>query len=135
MTVLTEEMERLKDFHTHLGPYVVIGYRMGLIAKEKIGKPRRCEVYCGKKPPISCLIDGIQFSSGCTMGKGNIIIAGEGESRARFYKTDNEFLEIKLIPDLKRRIDKEMGIRDEEEASMEIALMNPEQMFHITRHP
>ncbi|MBU0607009.1 MAG: formylmethanofuran dehydrogenase subunit E family protein, partial [Armatimonadetes bacterium] len=31
-----------------------------------------CDVYCPDAPPPSCAMDGIQFASGCTLGKRNI---------------------------------------------------------------
>ena|SRR3989338_10290168 len=64
------------DFHGHLGPYLVLGILMGELAIKKL----RCKKHFGIgaivrgaiKKPVSCLIDGIQISTGCTYGKGNI---------------------------------------------------------------
>ena len=63
-------------FHGHLGPYLVLGILAGEIAIKKL----RCRKYldlfvkiwgAGKKPK-SCLIDGLQLSTGATYGKNNI---------------------------------------------------------------
>jgi len=67
----------LARFHGHLGPFIVIGYRMGRYALERFGNnpfALRATVYCSGITPQSCLVDGIQLGSGCTMGKGNIEI-------------------------------------------------------------
>jgi len=80
-------VEELAAFHGHLGPYLVIGYRMGRYAKNYFcGDPWRlkCTVYCSGTPPESCLADGIQAGSGCTLGKRNIEIATDGEVRCVF---------------------------------------------------
>ncbi|MBU2564921.1 MAG: formylmethanofuran dehydrogenase subunit E family protein, partial [Candidatus Thermoplasmatota archaeon] len=85
------ELENLKKFHGHLGPYAVIGLRMGKLAVEKMGvrgKKLKCVVRTGIKPPISCIIDGIQFSSSCTLGKGNIKVEDEGVAEAVFFRND-----------------------------------------------
>jgi formylmethanofuran dehydrogenase subunit E len=69
-------LDRLKEFHGHLGPYVVIGWRMGRKAMTELGVAKHfgvdCHVVCADEPPESCLIDGVQLATGCTMGKRNI---------------------------------------------------------------
>jgi formylmethanofuran dehydrogenase subunit E len=63
-------------FHGHLGPYLILGLKAGELALEKL----KCKKYFGlsvkvwgaNKRPKSCLIDGLQLSTGATYGKGNI---------------------------------------------------------------
>jgi len=63
-------------FHGHLGPYLILGILAGEFAVKKLG----CRKYFGlgvkvwgaNKKPKSCLIDGLQLSTGATYGKGNI---------------------------------------------------------------
>ena len=65
----------LARFHGHLGPYIVLGYRMGRYALSRSGDDPftiYARVYCSGTPPQSCLADGVQIGSGCTLGKGNI---------------------------------------------------------------
>ena len=82
-----ELLERLEDFHGHLGPYLVVGWRMGKTANEKLGKApfeMKSRVKTGGKTPLSCIVDGVQFSTGCTLGKGNIEITNEKKPKAVF---------------------------------------------------
>lgn len=85
---LKELIERGTEFHGHLGPFLVLGIRMGLLALRELGssghKEIEAAVKTGTTPPISCLIDGIQISTGCTMGKGNITTADLGRAEAAF---------------------------------------------------
>jgi len=64
--------------HGHLGPFLVAGIRMGLLALELLNSPGyfgiRAESGAGSITPQSCLNDGIQIGSGCTAGKGNLLI-------------------------------------------------------------
>lgn len=66
----------LKEFHGHLGPYVIAGYRLGTAALRRLGATKyfriRAEVWCPDRPPPSCAIDGVQVATGCTLGKQNI---------------------------------------------------------------
>ncbi|MFO8034276.1 MAG: formylmethanofuran dehydrogenase subunit E family protein, partial [Candidatus Bipolaricaulota bacterium] len=73
---LQRMIERGVELHGHLGPYLVAGIRMGLLALELLessgyfGLSAVSEA--GREPPRSCLSDGIQIGSGCTAGKGNL---------------------------------------------------------------
>ena len=90
----TEEWERVlltNEIHGHLGIYSTLGAKMGLRARELFGNPGHDTPltilsYAGEKPPVSCLNDGIQISTGATLGHGLIRIAVVDEARpeARF---------------------------------------------------
>jgi len=79
--------EDLAAFHGHLGPFIVIGYRIGRYARDHF-----CDdpfsltayVHCAGKPPESCLVDGVQLGSGCTLGKRNIEIVPDPEIKCVF---------------------------------------------------
>ena len=91
------DLNALKEFHGHLGPYLVAGARMGLIASEELSRDKlekHCIVRCSA-PPMSCLIDGIQFTSGCTYGTRRIVATSEGIPEAIFTHEDKE-LRIRL---------------------------------------
>jgi len=82
MSNLSPELESAKQFHGHLGPYLALGLRLGrtLIAELK---PRphfgmEVSVRGPMAPPPRCVLDGLQLSSGCTFGKGNLSLA-EGD--------------------------------------------------------
>jgi formylmethanofuran dehydrogenase subunit E len=73
----TRELEgRATEFHGHGGPFMIIGLRMGLVALDLLDSKGwfgiRCRAYLRWAPPYSCTIDGIQSSTGCTMGKHNL---------------------------------------------------------------
>ena len=131
--MLTVELENLKRFHGHLGPYVVVGFRMGQLAVEKLGvrgKELKCVVRTGINPPISCIIDGIQFSCSCTLGKGNISVENKDVAEAVFFKNDKK-IKIRLKDDIKNRIDKEMSKENEERLSLWVYEMDEERLFDI----
>src|SRR5271157_1580144 len=64
------------EFHGHLGPYLVLGILAGEAALKKLGAKKYfgldVEIRGASKKPKSCLIDGLQLSTGATYGKGNI---------------------------------------------------------------
>ncbi len=68
------------EFHGHLGVFSIVGAKMGIKARElfNVG-PDLLEVttFAGIKPPYSCLNDGIQVSTGATLGMGTIHLAAD----------------------------------------------------------
>jgi inosine-uridine nucleoside N-ribohydrolase/formylmethanofuran dehydrogenase subunit E len=66
------------EFHGHLGVFSIAGAKMGIKARElfNVG-PDQLEVttFAGTNPPYSCLNDGIQVSTGATLGMGTIHLA------------------------------------------------------------
>ncbi len=80
-------IEDLAAFHGHLGPYIVLGYRIGRYVRQHFCSDpfqMNAEVFCEGVPPQSCLADGIQIGSGCTLGKRNIEIVASEEIRCEF---------------------------------------------------
>jgi len=86
-----ELYEKGSEFHGHGGLFMAVGLRMGLLALQRLDARGwfniSCTAHLRWSPPDSCVIDGIQVSTGCTMGKHNIAvkeaegIASEFESK------------------------------------------------------
>ncbi len=85
-----ELFERAMEFHGHGGAFMVVGLRMGLTALRELEARGwfdiRCMVELTWRPPDSCVIDGIQSSTGCTMGKRNIEVSEKDGIAAEFTK-------------------------------------------------
>jgi formylmethanofuran dehydrogenase subunit E len=115
---LPEELAALQRFHGHLGVYVTLGLRMGAIGKRRFGhyKGLRALVESQPEPPMRCVLDGIQFSSGCTMGKGNIAFESATEPAVMFEK-EGRRLRIELKSGWREKIDREMSKEKEIEQS------------------
>ncbi|MGI0148915.1 MAG: FmdE family protein [Thermoplasmata archaeon] len=129
---LPEELAALQRFHGHLGVYVTLGLRMGAIGKRRFGlyKGLKATVRSQPEPPMRCLLDGIQFSSGCTMGKGNILLESGSEPEVAFEKEDRR-LRIALRPGWRQRIDREMSKDKEIEQSLYYYEIPEHEVFEI----
>lgn len=84
-------------FHGHLGPFLILGLRAGLRAVELFGRdPFKLKAIVALRRiiPYTCFLDGIQFSTGCTLGKGNIeVLEGDG-IMVRFIHENGELMLI-----------------------------------------
>jgi len=129
---LPEELAALQRFHGHLGVYVTLGLRMGAIGKRRFGlyKGLTATVRSQAEPPMRCVLDGIQFSSGCTMGKGNIVLEAGSEPEVDFEK-ENLRLRIVLRPGWRERIDREMSKDKELEQSLFYYEIPEHEVFEI----
>ena len=68
------------ELHRHLGVYSIIGVKMGILAREyfHIGVDEMTVVSrAGSTPPLSCMNDGLQVSTGATPGHGLLRVIDE----------------------------------------------------------
>ncbi len=71
------------EIHGHLGTYSIVGAKMGMKAREILNAEiDRIEVFsfAGNTPPLSCMNDGLQISTGATLGLGMIKINNDSVS-------------------------------------------------------
>lgn len=89
------------ELHGHLGIYAIIGVKMGLRVREfyNIGiDDIKIITYAGRKPPLSCMNDGLQVSTGGTLGHGLIFLADDSKTlpKALFsYKDRTVIIKLK----------------------------------------
>lgn len=84
--VLTNEL------HGHLGIYAIMGVKMGIAAVEQLGVSIgdiSIHSYAGVNPPVSCMNDGLQVSTGATFGHGLITSFPTAEPKAMADFTAN----------------------------------------------
>lgn len=68
------------EFHGHLGVYSIIGAKMGILARDYFGVSTdllEIWTYAGSVTPYSCFNDGLQVSTGATLGQGKIHLVNE----------------------------------------------------------
>jgi len=101
---IDELIERGTHLHGHLGPFLIAGIRMGLLALELLDSRGyfgiEAESQTGAITPLSCLTDGVQIGSGCTLGKGNIRVTDERRPRVHFSDKAGKRVTIELRPSI-----------------------------------
>jgi formylmethanofuran dehydrogenase subunit E len=103
-------------FHGHIGPFLAIGLRMGKIANEALGRDpmeTRASVVVEPRPPRSCIVDGIQYATGCTMGKGNIVIRPSPDEVTATFHMGQKSVEIRVKQALLDRIGRDLDGKPE----------------------
>lgn len=87
---LKSSLEKAAEFHGHLGPFLTIGVRMGLIGLKKMGKCNNNELAIDASLPLhipfSCIIDGLQVTTHCTVGNRKLSLKDSDSIQVKFKK-------------------------------------------------
>ena len=77
---ITPDLKPIIDFHGHLCPGLVLGYRAAKVGMELIHAiPSEDEELIAIVENNSCAVDAIQYITGCTFGKGNLFFRDYGK--------------------------------------------------------
>jgi formylmethanofuran dehydrogenase subunit E len=80
-------------FHGHYQPYIALAIRMGELAMNLL-KAKRHEISIisetGFRPTYSCMTDGLQLSTGSTIGNGKLKVEEKGVLAATFSKDEKQ---------------------------------------------
>ena len=104
LVVLTNEI------HGHLGIYSTLGAKMGLRALELFeqeGLTGDVSVvsFAGTEPPVSCFGDGLQVSTGATVGHGLFTVSEEPLKRPEaLFTCGGKTLSLRLKPEYEAKI-------------------------------
>jgi formylmethanofuran dehydrogenase subunit E len=84
-SISKELIEKTIAFHGHSCPGLAIGIRAAEWALKEIGKAPDEEIVAVVETDM-CGVDAIQFLTGCTFGKGNLIHKDYGKNAFTFYR-------------------------------------------------
>ena len=96
------------EIHGHLGTYSIIGAKMGVKACEYLdAETDRISVIsnAGNKPPLSCMNDGLQISTGATLGLGMIKISNDSiNTPSAIFTYNGKKVQIVLKKEIQKQI-------------------------------
>jgi pyrimidine-specific ribonucleoside hydrolase len=120
------------EFHGHLGVFSIVGAKMGIKARELFGVGAdviEVTTYAGTTPPYSCLNDGIQVSTGATLGMGTIHLATHGKTKpSAIFTYKNRSVRISLKKEYLEQVD-----ADIKEGILKFGLMD-DGYWKLIRH-
>lgn len=103
-------INRIIAFHGHFCPGLAIGIRASEVARVKLGKVESVDLVSIVETDM-CGVDAIQFLTGCTFGRGNLIHRDYGKMAFNFYnrKSGRGFRAL-LRPEMQENIVPELRI-------------------------
>ena len=84
--MIPEDLDAVVQFHGHFCPGLAIGVRAAELALREIGPRAADEEIVAIVESDMCGVDAIQFMTGCTFGKGNLIHLDYGKNAFTFIR-------------------------------------------------
>ncbi len=96
------------SFHGHECPGLAIGFKAveGAAAELNLVFSRDEEVVCFTEND-ACGVDAVQYMTGCTMGKGNLILKPTGKMAFTFYDRKNDRSVRLFLKEIKGKMSRE----------------------------
>lgn len=79
-------LDEVVEFHGHICPGLILGYRASIFAMKEFGERAKDEEIVAIVENNSCAVDAVQVITGCTFGKGNLIFRDYGKQVYTFIK-------------------------------------------------
>jgi len=100
------------ELHRHLGVFAIIGVKMGIRAREYFCTgvdEMTMTTHAGATPPLSCMNDGLQVSTGATPGHGLLTVSQEPPFiAAADFTHKNRTVRITLKKELAEKVTSEL---------------------------
>lgn len=131
------------DFHGHLGPFLVLGVRTGLVGLRELGLEKasaqlHVTVMLKYAVPLSCILDGIQTTTKCTVGNKRLVWKDSKEIEAEFLLMNSgRQVEVTINPAIVKELGRKLVKKTSEEEVRQLALeiaSRPESELFLVRH-
>ena len=133
---MTEELKaEIRDaakLHGHLGPFLVIGVRIGIAARKSLklenhenGKAWAL-VEVPLRTPFSCTLDGIQATTHCTIGNQRLKVRKSPRKISARFVTADETLTVTVNPEIVKEVKEQISKGATNESLAETIASTPE---------
>ena len=97
--VQTDSVERVVEFHGHMCGGLALGIRAAQVGLRELG-PDASGGLMAEVETSTCSVDAIQFLTGCTLGKGNLVHKDHGKNAYTFWRlADGKGVRVAAAPD------------------------------------
>jgi len=127
------------DLHGHFGPFLALGVRMGLFGLRELsvqqGHTRlTATVMLEYVVPFSCILDGIQISTRCTVGNARLVWKESKEIGAIFQLSSSQqrvevWVSPAVVHELKRKLAKKPSDEEIRQIGMDVASRSDAELF------
>ncbi len=133
-------------FHGHLCPMFYLGLRMGELALSELGRGREEGAKLIAQVEFrNCIADGIQYATGATFGKNNLVYLEHGKFAASFHdvvsdkkirvRVKNEVLADTLAYGVRGQKVKSMPIKERQKEAVELFKWGSKIVEEIKKKP
>lgn len=133
-------LRKAEEFHGHLGPLLVLGVKMGLVGVRELGvkgndEQLRVAAMTKDSTPFSCVIDGIQVATKCTIGNKKLRVKNSSGIAAKFELQNIEQVTVTVNPTTFNKLKSQLLSKSVpmEELAQLVASMPEEELFTVGR--
>nr|MDO8080105.1 formylmethanofuran dehydrogenase subunit E family protein [Candidatus Freyarchaeota archaeon] len=133
--ISSELLKRAVDFHGHLGPFLVLGLMMSKTAYRFLKQISVVKVKTRFEPPRSCVLDGVQVATKCTLGNTKLsFVESQSEISGEFRGDEGRIL-ILCKKSFLEKLESRMKRKEHtvEEEALNILKINEEEIFDIRK--
>lgn len=134
---MPEDLRSAVNFHGHLCPGLLMGYRAVRAAVDRgVVKRAEDEEVVAQVENDSCSADAVQALAGCTFGKGNLIFKDHGKQAFTFWnRTQGSGIRVALKVTPSKLLPEAEGAGEPQEVRRKICErlleVSEEDLFHI----
>jgi len=140
---LEDILRKAIDWHGHFGPFLVLGVKMGIIGIRELeaikGNPKlRVTVMTKPSVPFSCVIDGVQAATQCTLGNRKLRLRNSPKSvSAKFQILEGNTVTVTLNPakqeELEKLLSEHARSEEIEKIAHNVVSMPEKELFEIKK--
>jgi formylmethanofuran dehydrogenase subunit E len=125
LRVSQELLDKAVKLHGHLGPFLVLGLKMSLLAEKILGrKPSKCEIETVNSKPFLCVLDGIK----AVIGSDAVSVREGSGLSAKFGKANSKEVIVRVKKALVKKY-AEGPWEKSEEYAYEVIRSDDDQLF------
>jgi formylmethanofuran dehydrogenase subunit E len=136
---LNEQLQFAAHLHGHFGPFLALGVRMGLYGLRELDVKKgdtelHATVMLKYVTPVSCILDGVQASTQCTVGNGRLAWRNSRDVGAIFQLGRSmRLVEVWIRPavfqEVKLRLDTKPSDEETRQLGLDIASRSDAELF------
>lgn len=130
------------SFHGHFGPFLTLGVRMSLVGLRELGAREGdmqllVTAILEYTLPFSCMLDGIQTVTKCTVGNKRLAWKESKELGATFLLENSQRqvevkVNSKVVRELSRKLDKKQSLDEEvRHLALDVASRSERELFSV----
>lgn len=99
MALDAQTVDRIVEFHGHMCPGLAMGIRAAEVALAEVGPHAGDEEVVAIVETDMCGVDAVQYLTGCTFGKGNLVHRDYGKNAFTFLRrSDGRAVRVSMRP-------------------------------------
>ena len=135
-------LEAARDFHGHLGPFLAMGVRAGLIGLRELRTAKestdlRVKALLEYSIPYSCVLDGLQVTTGCTIGNKRLTLENSPTFSISFTNSNGIIVTVSIlrtaVEDLEGELRRSTSCREVERLAFAVASRTESDLFVLDK--